>query len=345
MSAMDQTSPRFGGIPMPKGFAAWFAVGVVIFLALLPPLTELIGESFYLKIGTRIVIMAIAAVGLNLILGYGGMVSFGHAAYIGIGAYCAAIPIYHGYEVGLVHILMAIFFSALFALVTGAISLRTKGVHFIMITLAFSQMAYYFFISLEGYGGDDGLPLPFGSNSEFPLGFDISDRWTLYYTGFVSLMLAVYLKYRLVNSRFGRVIRGSKSNERRMMALGYPTYRYRLTAYVISGAICGYAGVLLVNYTTFISPEMMGWTRSGELIFMVVLGGTATLFGPIYGVMAFILMSEFLPEIMDSFYEGAGTYWLLPFGIFLVVVVLFTQGGINGLLRWVGQAGAGGGRK
>jgi len=341
MSTIDQTPPSIAGIPMPRTFAAWFAVGVLIFLALLPPLTELIGQSFYLKVGTRIVIMAIAAVGLNLILGYGGMVSFGHAAYIGIGAYCAAIPIYHGYEVGFGHIVMAIVFSSLFALITGAISLRTKGVHFIMITMAFSQMAYYFFISLEGYGGDDGLPLPYGSNSEFPFGFKISDRWTMYYTGFVSLLLVLYMTHRLINSRFGRVIRGSKSNERRMMALGYPTYRYRLTAYVLSGAICGYAGVLLVNYTTFISPEMMGWTRSGELIFMVVLGGTATLLGPVYGVMAFILLAEFLPEIMDFVYDGAGTYWLLPFGIILVVIVLFTQGGINGMLRWIGQSAGG----
>ncbi len=338
MSTMD-TSPTFGGLAKPKTLAAWFAVAVLVFLALVPPLTDLIGQSFYLKVGTRIVIMAIAAVGLNLVLGYGGMVSFGHAAYIGIGAYCAAIPIYHGYEVGFGHILLAIGFSALFALITGAISLRTKGVHFIMITMAFSQMAYYFFISLEGYGGDDGLPLPYGANSEFPLGFNISDRWTMYYTAFVSLLVVLYLSYRLVNSRFGRVIRGSKSNERRMQALGYPTYRYRLTAYVLSGVICGYAGVLLVNYTTFISPEMMGWTRSGELIFMVVLGGTATMLGPVYGVMTFILLAEFLPDLMDFFYDGSGTYWHLPFGILLLVIVLFTRGGINGLLRWLGQGG------
>lgn len=311
----------------PKGL---IATALVVLLAVAPILTNVFDQAFYLDIATRILILAIAAVSLNLILGFGGMVSFGHAAFIGIGAYCVGIPIYYEVYSGWLHFPLAIVVSAFFALITGAISLRTRGVHFIMITMAFSQMVFFLFVSLEEYGGDDGLLI--WSDSEFIDGFDMDDPATFYYVCFVSLMGAVYLVHRMVNSRFGRVIRGSMSNEKRMQALGYPTYRYRLTAYVISGAICGYAGALMGNFTNFISPEMMGWTRSGELIFMVVLGGSGSIFGPIYGVLSFLLLEEFIPDIMDLFGDGVGVYWHLPFGILLVLVVLFVKGGINGWL-------------
>ena len=197
-----------------------------------------------------------------------------------------------------------------------------------MITMAFAQMMFFAMVSIEEYGGDDGLSI-YG-RSEFFSFLDLHDGETLYYVCLVSLCGAIYLVHRLINSRFGMVIRGSRSNDRRMAALGFPTYRYRLTAYVISGAICGYAGALLGNFTTFISPEMMDWTRSGELIFMVVLGGTATLFGPVYGVVAFLI----LEEILSSF----TIYWHLPFGILLIAVVLFAKGGISGLLKRGGAA-------
>ncbi|NMM44463.1 branched-chain amino acid ABC transporter permease [Rhodospirillaceae bacterium KN72] len=304
---------------------------VLIVLGLMPVLTTVFDQPFYLDIATRIVILAVAAASLNLILGFGGMISFGHAAFVGIGAYAVGIPIYYEYYSGFLHFPLAIAVSALFALVTGAISLRTKGVHFIMITMAFSQMIFFLFLSLEEYGGDDGLLI--WSDSELFDGLALDDPSTFYYVCFVSLVGVLLLLHRIVNSRFGRVIRGAKSNEKRMSALGYPTYRYRLVAYVISGALCGYAGALMGNFTNFISPDMMGWGRSGELIFMVVLGGSGSIIGPVYGVLSFLLLEEFIPDVMDLFADGAGVYWHLPFGIILLLVVLFVRGGISGFLN------------
>lgn len=312
--------------------AGVFAIAAVAILVLLPGITSALDVGFYLELGTRLVILSLAAVSLNLILGYGGMVSFGHAAFLGIGAYAVGIPAYYDVANGYLHFLLAILGGAAFALVTGAISLRTKGVHFIMITMAFAQMVFFLFVSIEEYGGDDGLTI--WNLSELPgLPLDFNDDVTFYYICLVSLFAGIYLVHRLIGSRFGRVVEGSKSNERRMQAMGFATYRYRLTCYVISGAICGYAGALLGNYTEFISPEMMDWTRSGELIFMVVLGGTATLLGPVYGVAAFLLIEEFLPRVLDMIHEDLGIYWHIFFGVALILVVLFVKGGIVGLLN------------
>ena len=301
-----------------------------LLLLVLPVLTTVFGVGFYLDLATRFVILSIAAVSLNLILGYGGMVSFGHAAFLGIGAYAVGIPAYYDIATGWLHFPLAILAGAAFALVTGAISLRTKGVHFIMITMAFAQMVFFLFVSIEEYGGDDGLTI--WNVSEFSGLIDISDDIQQYYLCLASLAGAVYLVHRLIGSRFGRVIEGSKSNERRMQAMGFATYRYRLTCYVISGAICGYAGALLGNYTEFISPEMMDWTRSGELIFMVVLGGSGSLFGPVLGTAVFVVAEEYLSPIMNFLLPGSGVYWHIVFGPFLVLVVLFGRRGIDGLL-------------
>ena len=308
-----------------SGLSRSTLIGLTVFalLALTPFAIELLNKPFWMDVVTRVIILGIAAVSLNLILGYGGMVSFGHAAFLGIGAYAVGIPAYYDIFNGFVHLFFGIVFGALFALVTGAISLRTKGVHFIMITMAFAQMIFFAMVSIEEYGGDDGLVI-FG-RSDFGGLIDMENEWVFYYVCLASLGGAVYLVHRLTRSRFGMVVQGSRSNDRRMAALGFPTYRYRLTAYVISGAICGYAGALLGNFTRFISPEMMDWTRSGELIFMVVLGGTGTLFGPVYGVVAFL----FLEEVLSSW----TIYWHLPFGILLIAVVLFAKGGISGLLK------------
>jgi len=307
----------------PRSRSTWFGFAILALLAVTPFVIELLDKPFWLDVVTRVVILGIAAVSLNLILGYGGMVSFGHAAFLGIGAYCVGIPAYYDIYGGPVHLLLGVALGALFALVTGAISLRTKGVHFIMITMAFAQMMFFAMVSIEEYGGDDGLIIY--ERSTFGGLIDLENEWTFYYVCLLSLCGAVYLVHRLINSRFGMVISGSRSNDRRMAAIGFPTFRYRLTAYVISGAICGYAGALLGNFTRFISPEMMDWTRSGELIFMVVLGGTGTLFGPVYGVVAFL----FLEEVLSSW----TIYWHLPFGILLIAVVLFAKGGISGLLK------------
>ena len=271
---------------------------------------------------TRILCLAIAAVSLNLILGFGGMISFGHAAYIGIGAYCVGIPAYYGYGSAWLHFPLAIFASAAFALITGAISLRTKGVYFIMITMAFAQMGYYFFLSLDEYGGDDGLTIY--SRSVFGI-INIENKMVLFLLTYICLVASIYAVYRIINSRFGMVVRGCQSNEVRMKALGYNTYAYKLTAYVIAGGMCGLAGALLGNFTTFISPDMMGWSRSGELMFMVILGGTGSLFGPVFGAVTFV----FIEELLSSF----TTYWALPFGVLLVLSVLFIKGGLNGLIQ------------
>ena len=304
--------------------------GMLALLALAPLVFGALDQPFLMDLATRLVIIAIAAVSLNLILGYGGMVSFGHAAFLGIGAYCVGIPAYYDNFSGGTHFLLALAVGALFALITGAMSLRTKGVHFIMITMAFAQMVYFLFVSLEEYGADDGLVIYERSSVPF---LDLHDATTFYYVCFASLLLALFIVHRIVHARFGMVLQGSKSNERRMQALGFPTFRYRLVAYMIAGAICAYAGALLGNFTNFISPDMMDWTRSGELIFMVVLGGTGRLYGPVFGVAIFIILEEYLEVLMNWVWEGSGVYWHFFFGLLLVLVVLFVRGGISGLLK------------
>lgn len=307
---------------------------VMLLVGLLPPLFYLTGSPFYLDLATRLVILAIAAVSLNLILGYGGMVSFGHAAFIGLGAYAVGIPAHHWlYDSwgdwatsGYAQIPMAVAISALFALLTGLVCLRTTGVYFIMITMAFAQMVYYLIVSIEEYGGDDGLVI----DTRSELGFvSLDDPLQLFALSYGSLVVAVLLVRMIVNSRFGMVLQGAKGNPERMATLGYNVFAFRLAAYVISGAMAGYAGALLGNFTTFISPEMMDWHRSGELIFMAILGGAATSIGPVLGATVFIVLEEVLSSLPHPF----GIYWQLPFGLLLIVVVLFVRGGLAGLVR------------
>ncbi len=299
-------------------------------LALAPFILEWANQPFYLDLLSRALILGIAAISLNLILGFGGMISLGHAAYIGIGAYCVGIPSYYDYYNGWLHLALALSVSAIFALITGAISLRTKGVYFIMITMAFSQMVYFTFLSMEEYGADDGLVIY--SRSEFPEWMSMDGGASLYYWVFAVLLLSLFFTHRLVNARFGRVIVGSRFNEQRMQALGFDTYRYRLTCYVISAMMCSVAGMLFGNFAGFISPDIMGWARSGELIFMVIIGGVATLFGPLVGTIVFVLLEEFLSAIT--------VYWHLIFGVMLVALVLFGKGGIHGWLSSRDRKGA-----
>jgi branched-chain amino acid transport system permease protein len=296
---------------------------VVAVLALLPVYTALTGDSFALTLFTRIVILALGAVSLNLIMGYGGMVSFGHAAYLGIGGYAVGILAQEGIGSGFVQWPVAIAASALYALVVGALSLRTRGVYFIMITLAFAQMIYYVAIGLDRYGGDDGLTIY--KRSQFGGLIDLSNKTLFYYVCFALLLASIYLVSRIVNSRFGLVIRGVRSNERRMLAIGFPTFRYKLVCFVVAGALCGLAGALLANHTNFISPAMMHWTRSGDLIVMVVLGGLATPFGPLIGALAFLLLEEGLSRVTQ--------YPDLILGPVLLLVAIYAHGGIEGLLE------------
>ena len=303
---------------------------LLVLLAAAPWIILWADQPFLLDLLSRGLILAIATISLNLILGYGGMVSLGHAAFIGIGAYCVGIPAYYDIYNGWIHLLLTVAVSAAFALVTGAICLRTRGVYFIMITLAFSQMVYFTFVSMEEYGGDDGLVIYL--RSDFPAFMTMDGPVALYYWIFGVLLLALLLVHRLVHARFGRVIVGSKFNDERMQSLGFNTYRYRLACYVISGVICGIAGMLLGNFTSFISPEMMSWIRSGELIFMVVMGGTGSLFGPLMGTGAFVFLEQYLPEFMKLLRTSWLEYWHLPFGLLLVALVLFGKGGIHGML-------------
>ncbi len=330
--------PALGAVPAPAvprarpGLVTPYRLVVALGMAALaavPPLAGALSQPFYLDLFTRIMIFAIAALSLDIILGYGGMVSFGHAAYLGIGAYTVGIFSYYGINDGFLHFAVAILLSALIALFIGAVSLRTSGVYFIMITLAFTQMLYFLGISVNQYGGDDGLNIP--SRSEFAGLIDLGSGPTLYYLVFAILALALVIASRLVDSRFGMVIRGAKSNERRMAAIGFPTFRYRLAAFVISGAMCGAAGVLLANQTLFVSPSIMQWNRSGEVMMMVILGGMGSLFGPILGAVAYLALEDVL--------SGLTEHWQVILGPLLILVVLFAKRGIFGLLvREKGEA-------
>ncbi len=304
----------------PRGIYNSLLILLCIFMPVIEPA---IGQDFYTDVFARIMIVAIAAISLNLIMGFGGMISFGHAVFVGIGGYTVGILASHGVESVYIQWPVGILASGLFALFIGAISLRTRGVYFIMITLAFAQMVYFLSVSIERYGSDDGLTID--SRSDFALPFlDLNDGLTMYYLVFVLMVGCLLLCRKIVNSRFGRVIRAAKSNDDRMHSIGYPTFRYKLIAFVIAGMMGGLSGLLSANYEDFVSPDMMLWTFSGELIFMVVLGGMGTIMGPLGGAIIFLMLSE----ILSSFTES----WHLIFGPFLILVVLFARGGVEGFL-------------
>jgi branched-chain amino acid transport system permease protein len=311
------------------------SIGTIVLLVL-PVAAGLVDEPYLVSLFSRILIYALAAVSLDLMLGFGGMVSLGHAAFVGIGAYVIAILSMHGFEgtpvttwpmtiTGSESALFlwpaAVALSAGAAAVIGALSLRTSGMHFIMITLAFAQMLYYFFVSLEVYGGDDGLSL-FTRNT-LP-GLDLGDDHQFYYLCLAALAAFLFLSWRLIHSRFGMVIRGCRENERRMKSLGFAAFRYRLVCFVIAGAGAGLAGALIANQIEYVSPGLMHWTRSGQILVMVLLGGMGTLFGPVLGAATLLLLEELL-----SIYTE---HWMVYLGPFLILVVLFAKRGIYGMI-------------
>ena len=301
----------------------------VLVLLAVPPLAMLLGQPYYIDLLRRVMIFAIAAASLNLILGYGGLVSFGHAAYLGVGGYSVGILAFYGNYSGWLQWAVAILASALVALVIGAISVRTRGIYFIMITLAFTQMLYYLGNSVEEYGGDDGMRLKV--KSQFSGLIDLGDPVAFYYVVLALLLACIYLVHRLVNSRFGMVIRAAKSNEARTRAIGFSPYPYQLAAFVISGAMCGLAGALLANHTAYIAPAFMDWTRSGEIMFMVILGGMATVPGPALGAFALLVVEDLL--------AGWTQHWQVILGPLLVLCVLFFKRGLAGLLPGGGKHG------
>ena len=307
----------------------WILVGLLVLLAAVPPFAAALNQPFYLDLLRRVMIFAIAASSLNLILGYGGLVSFGHAAYLGIGAYAVGVLAHHGIDNGWLQWPLAIGASALVALAIGSVSVRTSGIYFIMITLAFTQMLYYLGISIEEYGGDDGMRLT--TRSQFSGLIDLNDANSFYYLVLAILALFLYLTHRLVHSRFGMALQATRSNEARTRAIGYSPYPYRLAAFTIAGAMCGLAGALLVNHTAYLTPEFMNWTRSGELMFMVILGGIATSAGPLLGAAAFLLLEDVL-QGWSVLPKWVTEHWQLYLGVILVLVVLYAKRGLAGLL-------------
>ena len=314
----------------PSALSAWsrhwgareiFGVVLLVGLALVPLISAAISQPFYVTLFTRIVIYALAALGLNLILGYGALVSFGHALYLGIGAYAVGILSFHGVDNGWAHLGAALGAGAGVAVVIGFVCLRTSGMAFIMITLAFAQMFYFLAVGLRQYGGDDGMTI--AGRSDFGL-FTLASNNALYYFAFVLLLLCLFAFRRLVDARFGMVLRGCRSNERRMAAMGFPTLRYKLTAYVISALVCVVAGVLLANLTKFASPSTMSWQTSGELIVMIVLGGMGTLIGPVAGAAALLLLEEVL--------AGVTQHWMVILGPLIVLIVLVAKKGLYGYI-------------
>ena len=295
----------------------WLLLGAAVAL---PWLAQAAGHEYYIGVARRILIFALAATSLNLILGYGGMVSLGHAASFGVGAYTVGVLMVEGVADALLAWPAAVGAAALLALVIGAVSLRTRGVYFIMITLAFAQMVYYLAVGVKAYGGDDGLSLP--GRSRLP-GIDLAHDVSFYYLVLAVLAASIFMLNRLVESRFGRALVGIRENASRMEAIGFATFRIRLIAFVIAGALAGLAGVLFVNHNGFVSPAALHWTQSATLVIMVILGGIGYRYGGVLGAAALLLLEEVLSQFTD--------HWHLALGLVLLAVVFAAPRGLAGL--------------
>ncbi|WP_429096187.1 branched-chain amino acid ABC transporter permease [Aminobacter sp. BE322] len=298
-----------------------------------PLAAQAMGEPFYITLATRIAVLALASVGLNIALGLGGLVSFGHAAFFGLGGYVAGIlathafnaePMLFGFE-GTTSMpaiwLAAIAVCGLVALPIGAISLRTAGVYFIMITLAFAQMIYYFAVSWPAYGGEDGLSIYV--RNEFP-GLNTAQPLPFFLICYVLLLAALALFWMLRGSRFGAALEAARQNPVRLSAVGIAPFNIRLVAFVISAMVTGIAGALFADLNKFVSPSMLSWQMSGELIVLIILGGKGRPFGPVAGAMLYVLIEYVLGGITER--------WQFFLGLILLSVVLFARGGLLGLL-------------
>jgi|SRR5450631_1352745 branched-chain amino acid transport system permease protein len=289
----------------------------------LVPLAAAGAQTYLVSLFMRIMIFAIAAIGLDLILGYGALISFGHAAFIGLGAYAVGILAAHGIHDASIALAAALAAAMLFAFLTGLVCLRTKGVYFIMITLAFGQMAFFTASSLAPYGGDDGLTIHM---RDTVFGYPVLENARAFYYIVLACLAASYALCRaLIASRFGRVFRGARENPARMAAIGFDTTRFQLVAYVVSGALGGLSGFLLANATDFVSPAYMSWQRSGDLLIMVIFGGMGRLYGAVIGALAYLLLEERLADYTEQ--------WKVIVGPLLVVVVVFARGGLVGVAQ------------
>ncbi|MGZ5205674.1 MAG: branched-chain amino acid ABC transporter permease [Caldimonas sp.] len=304
--------------------AALLVAAALVLLAV-PPAMQTLGAGYYVSTAGKIVVFAIAATSLNLVLGYGGMVSFGHAAFVGLGAYATGVLISEGVLDGAVHLAATVALTALAALVIGAISLRTRGVYFIMITLAFGQMLFYLANSIKGYGGDEGLNIR--ARSLLGFGIDLKDAPTFYYVALAVLGATLAGLHAFVRSDFGRAIVATRDDEVRAEALGFATYRNRLAVFVAAGAIAGLAGALSVNQQGYVSPALLHWTQSGTLMVMVILGGVASLWGGVLGAALLVILQETL--------SAYTTHWEFWTGWVLLAVVLFAR---HGLAGWLARA-------
>ncbi|UCV28367.1 branched-chain amino acid ABC transporter permease [Ferribacterium limneticum] len=304
----------------PASYQYPLAIALLLALLALPPTLTALGQEFYIGFATRVLILALAASSLNLVLGFGGMFSLGHAAFFGAGAYAAAICMSSGISDALLAFPLAMAVAGLLALGVGAISLRTRGVYFIMITLAFAQMAYYLFVSARSWGGDDGLPLV----GRMTLGgFSLAGDSALFYAALGCLALVMLFLGRLADARFGRVIQAIRENETRMEALGYPVFRYRLICFALGGALAGLAGALLANLTGLASPNLLQWTQSGTLLVMVIIGGVGYLYGGVVGAVVLLVLEESL--------VGVTEHWHIALGLLLLGIVLFAPKGVAAL--------------
>lgn len=302
---------------------------LLLVLALLPLVATWLDEPYYITLVARMLVYAIAASALHLALGFGGLISFGHALFFGIGAYSVALPAHYGIDNALVHLAICLAASGLIGWITGLLSLRTSGIAFIMITLAFAQMGYFLFVSLKQYGGDDGLSIYQTSRLA---GLDLGNGLTLYLVAFGMLLLLLTWIAYMRQAPFGMVLRGAQQNSRRIASIGLAVKHYQLTAYVISAMACAVAGLLMANLNAYASPNLLSWTLSGELIVMVVLGGVGTLFGPLLGALSFLLLEEVL--------AGLTEHWMAILGALLLLIALLDRSGIVGLLGRI-RLGAG----
>lgn len=285
-----------------------------------PPVMQVLDQEYYVSFGTRLLILALAASSLNFILGYGGMVSFGHAAFFGTGAYTTALLAQQGMRDFALVALAAVLAAALLATLYGLIALRTRGVYFIMITLALAQMLFYIVVSTSTLGGEDGLSV---RRSVLWNDTNLADDRVMYYTALIATALSLFVLWRTVNARFGTVVRAARDNETRTEALGYPVYRYQLTTFVLGGAFAGLAGMLMANLAGFANPGMLSWPQSGQFMMMVILGGVGTFWSGLIGAGVLIILEEWLGELTQ--------HWPLILGLALVGIMLFAPRGLAGL--------------